>query len=266
MFQLRLGEGFLNTLSVAFYYHFCFPQNNVHDQYIRDLVPKQATISRTKLLVCGAAGVGKTELIHSLKCHFIWSLFRRRSALSLAHMIQHRTHGIEIHQVSIPNAGDFSIWDFSGMMSYYPLHEEFLSMTNSIILLIFSLRDPLERQLAQLRSWLAMIRAKQKLSSTIRFAGQPERAPNVILVGTFADQVPELSEDLENEFTIPLASTLSQAGPNHVLDTIRKEFNDRFTFSQQVFTLDSRLSQSSEIKSLRQHLGAVRQQVLQVYC
>ncbi len=48
---------------------------SLRDHYVNDLVLGQVPINQVKLLVCGAAGTGKTELIHSLKCHFLWTLF-----------------------------------------------------------------------------------------------------------------------------------------------------------------------------------------------
>lgn len=241
-------------------------------------------LSRVKLFVCGSTGVGKTELIKSIKCRFLRSLFRRRSDSNLAHMIQQRTHGILVHQLSIPNAGDFSVWDFSGMKSYYPLHEEFLDMKNAVVLVVYKLCDPLENQLAQLRFWLALIKAKQSQSRSIKFAGEREHKPNVVLVASFANVLsPDHGPDLE-EYSDPLVSpsllhpnssvprktNLTDSHPGEsrqeagVLETIRGEFDNYFTFSNRVFQLDCRLSQTSEIKALRHHLGALRCKIIEV--
>lgn len=225
-------------------------------------------MDRAKLLVCGAAGVGKTELITSLKCHLLRSLFRRRSASDLTHTILKRTHGFTVHQATIPNAGDFSIWDFSGLKEYYLAHEHFLSTSNSIILLIFSLRDKSEKQIAQVRFWLAMIKSRQTPSEVIRYAGQGTHKPFVVLVGSFADQQtpPSLQEQNEDIFAVPLASSVQQAPDNGkmVLKTMVEEFGNHFAFPDTVFTLDCRLSQSREIRALRNLLGTLRAQVLKV--
>lgn len=104
-------------------------------------------------------------------------------------MILKRTYGMTVQQVTVPNAGNFSIWDFSGMREYYVTHEQFLTMRNSIALVVFSLRDSLEKQLAQVRFWLAMIKSRQPpASEVIRFAGENPSKPHVVLVGSFADQ------------------------------------------------------------------------------
>lgn len=233
-------------------------------------------LSRVKLFVCGATGVGKTELIKSLKCHFLRSIFRRRSDSNLSHMIQQRTHGILVHQLTIPNSGNFSVWDFSGLKSYYSLHEEFLSMTNSLVLLVFKLSDPLEQQVAQLRFWLALIKAKQAQTDTVRFGGACEHKPSVVLVGSFANlpttdlRVENEPEDIYGEATDdhPVTSNLnnsSERGPGaQVLKAIKTEFGSYFSFSDCVYQLDCRLSQTSEMKALRQHLGALRRNLIQV--
>jgi hypothetical protein len=103
-------------------------------------------------------------------------------------MILKRTYGMTVQQVTVPSAGNFSIWDFSGMREYYVTHEQFLKMRNSIALVVFSLRDSLEKQLAQVRFWLAMIKSRQPPSEVIRFAGENLNKPHIVLVGSFADQ------------------------------------------------------------------------------
>lgn len=234
------------------------------------MVPDQVCLSRVKLLVCGATGVGKTELIKSLKCRFLRSLFRRRSDSNVEHMIQQRTHGILVHQTAIPNAGNFSIWDFSGLKSYYILHEEFLHLDNAVVLLVFKVNDPLEQQLAQLRFWLALMKAKLRQDRDIKFAGQGRHRPFIVLVGSFTN-LPYVSP--EGGLTVPLSvpdptpSLIAAADPGQVrtvFNTIRKEFKDYFMFSEQLFQLDCRLSQTNEIKALRLHLGALRCSVIQV--
>ena len=273
-------------------------QDDLREQYAKELTLGQVPLERVKLLVCGASGVGKTELIDSLKCHLLRSLFRKRSASSLAQMILKRTYGMTVQRVTIPNAGSFSIWDFSGMKEYYVTHEQFLRMRNSIASVVFSLRDSLEKQLGQVRFWLAMIKSKQPPSEAIRFAGENPNKPYVILVGSFADQrhqdlftteqhqLPTLGQAAlrnaehvaeEDIFAVPLTTNvLNQQGaekggkelpPNDgrtVLRRVKEEFGDHFEFADHVFELDCRLSQTPAIKSLRNQLGMLRQLVLKV--
>jgi len=235
---------------------------------VSELALGQVPLHRAKLLVCGAAGVGKTELITSLKCNVLRSLFRRRSTSNLTHMILKRTHGINIQPGVIPNAGDFSIWDFSGMKEYYVAHEHFLGNKKSIILIVFSLREPLHKQLAQVHFWLAMIKSRQAPNEVIRFAGQSIHKPFVVLVGSFLDQQLPLSfqEQSSDVFAVPLASNIQQDPDNgmSVLKRMVEEFEDHFVFPDVVFTLDCRLSQTREMRSLRNLLGSLRQQVLKV--
>ena len=218
--------------------------------------------------------MGKTELVNSLKCSYLRSMFRRRSGATLAHMIRQRTYGIAVQHASIPGAGEFSIWDFSGMKSYYPLHEEFLGSEAAIFLLVFSLRDPLERQLTQLRFWLAMITAKLPQENRIQYAGERQTKPSVVLVASFADlrsnlTTTDLIADPDDAFSAPLVSTIFQArlvvsNQENVLAALRHEFGDVFHFSDVVFSLDCRLSQSPEMRGLRSHLGALKEVVMQV--
>ena len=239
-------------------------QGNLRDHYVSELVLGQVPIDRVKLLVCGAAGVGKTELINSLKCNVLHSLFRRRSSSNFQQMILKRTHGMAVQHAVIPNAGSFSVWDFSGMKEFYVSHEIFLGGTNSIFILVLSLRDPINKQLAQMRFWLAMIKAKSNADS---FSTKVLNRPFVILVGSFVDQqLPNNNVNLHSSdiFAVPLASTVQQSLDNgkSVLQTLAKEFGDYFDFSNTVYTMDCRLSQSYEMRSLRMLLGSLHSRVV----
>ena len=273
----------------------CLIQDDLREQYISEVQLGQAPLDRVKLLVCGAAGVGKTELIDSLKCRLLQSLFRKRSPSSLTQMILKRTYGMAVQQITIPNAGNFSVWDFSGMQEYYVTHEHFLKIQNSIALVVFSLRDSLEKQLAQVRFWLAMIKSKQRPSEVIQFASENPKKPHIILVGSFADQqhqqlllsqrqLPSLGQASlrhtggveEDIFAVPLASSVldqqkqeieNEPPPDNartVLRTMREEFGHHFEFHEHVFELDCRLSQTAAMKALRQHLNVLRLRILKV--
>ena len=241
----------------------------LRDCYVSELVMGQIPLNRMKLLVCGAAGAGKSELIDSLRCHFLRSLFRRRSASNLTQMLLKRTHGMTVQQANIPNVGEVSICDFSGMKEYYMAHEHFLDTNNAVVLVVFSLTEPIERQVAQVRFWLAMIKSKQAPSEVIRYAGRGLLRPFVILIGSFVDQQrpPGLQErDSGDVFAAPLASSMEQPLDNGkaVLKTMVDEFGDDFVFPDTVYTLDCRLSQTREIRALRSLLSTLRMQVLKV--
>ena len=203
-------------------------QGDLRDQYVSDLVLGQVPLDRVKLLVCGAAGVGKTELITSLKCHILRSLFRRRSNSNLQQMILKRTHGMIVQATTIPGAGNFSVWDLSGMKEFYVSHENFLGDENSVFVLMSSLRDPCSKQLAQMRYWLAMIKAKR------RPASKSTRRPFVILVGSFVDQqrlTDHVDLNSDDVFAVPLASSVQRRpfdNRRSVLETLAKEFGEFF--------------------------------------
>ena len=187
------------------------------------------------------------------------------------------------------------------MKEYYVTHEQFLKMRNSVAMVVFSLRDSLEKQLAQVRFWLAMIKSKQPPSEVIRFAGRNTNKPHVVLVGSFADQqhqqllvsqrqLPTLGQASlrlstgsggieEDIFAVPLASSVldqqkqesederNEPPPDNgrtVLRTMREEFGDYFEFHEDVFELDCRLSQTATMRALRQHLSVLRSHVLKV--
>ena len=250
-------------------------QGGLREHYVSELVLGQLSLDRVKLLVCGGPGVGKTELINSLKCHVLRSLFRRRSSSNFQQMILRRTHGMTVQQLAIPHAGLFSVWDFSGMREFYISHESFLGGSNCVFVLVLSLRDPVGKQLAQMRFWLSMIKAKcrQREIST----RSSTRRPFVVLVGSFPDQQQQQQQQQQpveghshlrtsDVFAVPLPSTVQRAldSGRSVLEKLSKEFGDFFDFSNTVFAMDCRLSQSPGMRGLRTLLGSLHTRVLKV--
>ena len=60
----------------------------------------------------------------------------------------------------LTGAGDFSIWEFSGYEPYFMLYDHFLGDVNCLHLVVFSLTDPPEEQLAQVTFWLNFLKAR----------------------------------------------------------------------------------------------------------
>lgn len=251
----------MNKLSLP--YEYCTVQGNLRDKYVDDLTLGSVHMDRVKLLVCGASGVGKTELVESLKCRFFRSLFRRRSSSSNVSRTGHRqTHGIAIQQVIIPNSKEFSIWDFSGLKDYYLIHERFMNARNSIFLVVFSLRDPFQKQIAQIRFWLSIIKAKLTFSISV------ETKPHVVLVASFADYSQLQGVEMLEEGDVFIANggngRISQFNSNKVLNFAIQHFGQYFLFEDVVHRLDCRLSQSTEMRILRSTLASLRVAIIQV--
>jgi len=220
---------------------------------VDDLTPGVVCKDCVKLLVFGASKVGKTELVESLKCRFLRSLFRRRSSSSdVSWTASRQTHGIAIQRVTIPNSRDFSIWDFSGLKDYYLIHEMFINTRNSIFIVVFSLRDPVKKQIAQVRYWLSVIKAKLTFSV--------ENKPHVVLVASFADYTQQAVE----EDDVFVSNGGSQFDGSQVLNFAIQQFGEYFLFQDMVHTLDCRLSQSTEMRVLRSTLASLRVATIKV--
>ena len=225
---------------------------------MNDLITGVVCMDRVKLLVCGASGVGKTELVESLKCRFLRSLFRRRSSSSdVNRAASKHTHGIAIHQTTIPSSKEFSIWDFSGLKDYYLIHEKFMSSRNSIFIVVFSLRDPIQKQIAQVRFWLSFIKAKLTLSISV------EAKPHIVLVASFADCSHQGGERLVESDSF-ITNGGNQVNGNKILNFAIQQFGQYFLFQDMVHRLDCRLSQSTEIRVLRSTLASLRVATLKV--
>lgn len=200
--------------------------------------------------------------------------------------MQH-TFGFCVEPGTIPNAGDFSIWDLSGSKEYYHAHEFFLDSKNTIYILVYSLLHPFEKQLAQIRFWLAMIKSKHRPEKFIHYAGHYGQKPFVILVQSFADNPAHLPSSLLSEngeeeaflATSPVGGSptrtnlrihtysnlpLHENTKKNLLEFVVEEFGHHFMFTDTIFNLDCRQSRGREIRSLRTLLCTLRQSVLKV--
>ena len=62
--------------------------------------------------------------------------------------------------VYISGVGDLSIWDFSGYEPYYMIYDRFLGDTNCVHVVMFSLMDTYDEQIAQVFFWLNFLKAR----------------------------------------------------------------------------------------------------------
>ena len=247
--------------------------------------------------------MGKSTLISSLRTKFLRTLRRHTFGGSyLGSAALDHTYGFCVQQITIPGAGEFSAWDFSGRKEYYPAHEFFLDCNNGIYLIVYNSTDPFDTQLAQVRFWLSMIKSKHRPNAFIHFAGHYGQKPYVVLVSSFSDvslpQPPSnqmtnsLSdgsgfEDMDDfTATSPLShhvqhlskSSSSKLRPfagygsslvgnkekKGVLQCVVEEFGDHFMFTDNVFHLDCRQPRGRETRRLRTVLGTLRDSVLKV--
>ena len=256
----------------------------VRDQCLKELALGTMQLHRVRLLVCGTSGVGKSALVTSLKSGFLQGLLRYSTSSTHSHLPH--TYGFSVHQTTIPGSGQFSIWDFSGQQEYYPVHEFFLDSRNTIYILVYSLLHPLDKQLDQLRFWLAMIKSKQRPEEVIHYAGHTGRRPYVILVASFSDQPNHVlslaasNNGLNNQDDFDVMDTpiLNRAHSSaslllqpssirckKVLQHMVEEFGHYFAFTDRVFALDCRSSRSREIRVLRSLLATLRESMLKVW-
>lgn len=236
-------------------------------------------VDRVRLLVCGAADVGKTSLICSLKTRFLRSFRSLKCGGSyLGPAAYQHTFGFCVEQANIPTAGNFSIWDLSGHKEYYLAHEYIMESKNTIYVMVYSNLHSCPLQLAQVRFWLAMIKSKHRPNQFIHYGGQRGQKPFVILVQSFTDDSSQTApvsrlgyDDNEDLFTATLpkqhredCSLIIKSTPYKLLQQLVDEFGHHFMFTDKVFCLDCRQPRGKEIQSLRTLLGTLRQSVLKV--
>ena len=63
-------------------------------------------------------------------------------------------------QCNLGQAGELSIWEFSGVETYHMIYDHFIGNTNCIHTIVFNIEDPPEVQLNQLRYWFHFLQSR----------------------------------------------------------------------------------------------------------
>ncbi|XP_060074414.1 uncharacterized protein LOC132554131, partial [Ylistrum balloti] len=136
--------------------------------YLKRLLTGSVDCKRTKLMLVGLGGAGKTSLVKALM-----SSLQEESNLTGADAI---TDGIDICTWDVDYKGEtisYSVWDFAGQTVYYNTHQFFLS-DRAVYLLLWNIR--LGHEHAGLNFWLNSITV------------HAPKAP-IFVVGTHTDQM-----------------------------------------------------------------------------
>ncbi|KAI6655588.1 Death-associated protein kinase 1-like isoform X2 [Oopsacas minuta] len=207
-----------------------------------------------------------------------------------------KTYGISVQNITLSGYQDqFSVWDMSGAKEFYPAHVNFFTSSNTIYLLAYRLPDPLEELVIQLRYYLSLIKSKLSLDHVLLRGGDAINKPWVLLVGTHLDQMDYIldaqgisaacgklgrrnsfssvcsSDDSTLGSSLSLSSSQTfapsissqEAAPakeiaQTILYTLREEFQQFFSFSNQTFTINALNPRSSRLVALKDHLSQLR--------
>ena len=181
------------------------------------------------------------------------------------------------------------MWDMSGSKEFYPAHVNFFTSSNTIYLLVYRLPDPMDEQLSQLRYNLSLIKSKLSVDHVLLRGGDAINKPLVLLVGTHLDQMDyildargigaasgklarrnsfssvcssddstlgsSLSLNSSSQTFVPSISS-QEAAPakeiaQSILFTLREEFTQFFSFSNQTFTINALNPRSSRLVALK---------------
>ncbi|XP_033750666.1 uncharacterized protein LOC117334925 [Pecten maximus] len=140
--------------------------------YLKRLLTGSVDCKRTKLMLVGLGGAGKTSLVNSLL-----NTFKGESSLTETASV---TDGIDICTWDVNYKGEtvsYSVWDFAGQTIYYNTHQFFLS-DRAVYLLLWNIR--LGHEHAGLNFWLNSITV------------HAPKAP-IFVVGTHTDQMTKMS-------------------------------------------------------------------------
>ncbi|XP_060565876.1 uncharacterized protein LOC132724909 isoform X2 [Ruditapes philippinarum] len=144
--------------------------------YLQRLLSGAVLSKRTKLMLVGLGGAGKTSLVKALLSEDGVAKLKQGEDI---------TDGIDIQTWQVKHEEEkitYNIWDFAGQTVYYNTHQFFLSANRAIYLLLWNVR--LGHEHAGLDFWLSSISV------------QAPKAP-VFVIGTHIDQVSKSELPLE---------------------------------------------------------------------
>ncbi|CAD5120949.1 DgyrCDS9499 [Dimorphilus gyrociliatus] len=181
--------------------------------YMRRLHEGSVECRRTKLMLVGLGGAGKTSLIRKMT--------QSEEDTESEETLPDVTDGIDIKTWKI-NSIEYSIWDFAGQEVYYNTHQFFLT-NRAIYFLLWNMRSGYEH--SGLKFWLSSI------------ACHAPKSP-IFIIGSHVDEV-EISElpveDLKESFPqisgFHYVSTISGQGIQELIndlitETIKEKYMD----------------------------------------
>ncbi|XP_066297501.1 death-associated protein kinase 1-like isoform X1 [Branchiostoma lanceolatum] len=205
-----------------------------------DLLSKDGgvKVNKIKLIVCGDEATGKSTLIGSLCRTGIKAAFTREKHKQPETNARNPTAGVDVGNLTVPNAGEFAIFDFAGQAEYYVTHAMLMHAKLGVYVTVYNITDDVETQTQQSQRWLRMIKAGN---------ADPSFTPKVVLVGSHGDKIDK-------------QKGMSRAAA--LLRSMREQFRHQLDISTEAFVLDCEVSQSSDMDRLRKHLAFLKQEVL----
>ncbi|XP_045156397.2 death-associated protein kinase 1-like isoform X1 [Mercenaria mercenaria] len=252
------------------------------EAFIKQLMLSSLSLPQVKVKFLGSTGVGKSTLIETLKCGLFSSFFRRSRLSSssanpgsgtkskelkprlprqyslptpLCYSVGNPqyTKGINIQHVNITGVGELSMWDFSGYEPYYMLYDHFLGETGCVHVVMFSLMDPFDEQIAQVFFWLNFLKARVTPLLPLGYCGQLPNRPCIILIASHADKAGCL-KNARGEYVSHVASS--------ILSKIQQKFRSDLDIVERVFVMDTQVAMTPDVKALKHQLYQHRANIL----
>ena len=169
------------------------PLDLASDDFRQTVQQAQSFAAKRIIAVIGNAEHGKTTLIAALQAesHSLMKRFTNRFAK--VQDISQRTTGIEAVQFSSKKYGETLFYDFAGQSDYHGPHQSFLEAMLSkpevpvTLLVLVKATDEADIITQQITHWL----------QPLAFMSAPSTPPQVVLVGSFLDQVKSREEATE---------------------------------------------------------------------
>ncbi|CAG0890672.1 unnamed protein product [Darwinula stevensoni] len=206
-------------------------------------------------------GIGEKE--GSMEMHA--RALKKQESLTFDYYHEAYTRGIDVHQVGLSvlagrpvslsgAAGDWSLWEFSGVETYYLVYDHFIGNTCCINAIIFRLTDPLRVQLQQVQFWLRFLKSRLPPAEPLGHCGKSYRPAKIILIGTHVDTA-HCQKNQQGEYLDPSVDEL--------MSQVLRGFGRVFDIHPKAILLDANASHAHAIKDLKLYMTGNKAKVLQ---
>lgn len=266
-------------------------QPDVREDYISQLHQQDAPLRRIKLKLFGHSMSGKTRLIQTLHSSrgissFLESVSRRISDhYSPSNSMTSRddgvhstngsfvsesnnnwqdgkfapphsqyTRGIDVQNVNIAGAGEFSVWEFGGYEPMHTCYDHFVGNSDCIHLVLFRATDPTEVQYKQILYWMSFLKGRVTPIEPIGHCGVSSRRSKVLIVGTHATPSLFPQRNSEGEYVSSDIEAL--------LKTVRLRFETHFDMDHKLILLDATNPSCVGMKTLKMEMAKSRANIV----
>uniref|UniRef100_A0AC35TVH6 Non-specific serine/threonine protein kinase n=1 Tax=Rhabditophanes sp. KR3021 TaxID=114890 RepID=A0AC35TVH6_9BILA len=164
------------------------------------------------------------------------------------------TRGIDVQNINIHGAGEFSVWEFGGYEPYHIAYDHFVGNNECIHVVTFNSTEGPEIVYKQVLYWMNFLKGRVTQNEPIGHCGIVSKRSKVVLVGSHATDKVFPNKNSKGEY---ISSDLDA-----MLKTIKLRFETQFNIHDSLILLDSTNVNCNGMKAMKLFLKENREQIV----